>query len=78
MTYILLAGNITHLSGAMDEEGPACLFRIGNVRCRARADLALRIAQYRGYPGHQVEVRGELLQEGTKMVLAIQSLSLIN
>lgn len=72
-----LAGRITHFRFTDASE---CVFRLngGAVPCRAPQPLSLQLAEKHGYPGHTVEVTGQLVSEGSKNVLVIATLVLLD
>lgn len=74
----LLAGKITRLEGGMESGISLCIFRLGNVPCRARGALAIYIVGGHGWPGHEIEVTGNLVVEGRKKLLDIEQVRMLD
>jgi hypothetical protein len=75
---VLIAGRVSRVASGMEGGQPSCRFRIGSIPCVARRDLAVQIIEKRGYPEHTVSVEGELVDEGSKKVLDIQELFVVD
>lgn len=70
----LLVGKINRLAGAYENGAIIIRFRIGSVACRAVGELASRLAEHAGYPGHEIRVAGQL----SGRVLDISTLDLVD
>ena len=69
MTETLVVGKISRMSVDMEADGPVVSFRIGMVMCTAKRGIALSLVAMRGFPGHEVEVYGEVDPEGKRLAV---------
>lgn len=65
----LVIGKISRLSVDMEAAGPVVTFRIGTVLCTAKHGIALSLVAMRGFPGHEVEVHGDVDAEGKRLAV---------
>jgi len=69
MTPTLVIGKISRLTVDMEDDGPVVSFRIGTVLCVAKQAIALTLVAVRGFPGHEVEIHGDVDPEGKRLAV---------
>ena len=74
MQGVLISGRISHVVADMQDQSPVCLFRVGNIRCRALDSLAELIIGHQGYARHTVRIEGVLVGQ----IVNVCSLTLVD